>query len=236
VFVVEHRDGLVLFDTGQDRASVQDPDYFPGGPLGFLYHRLARFHIGEDQALPVRLDALGYSPTDVAVAALSHFHQDHIGGLPHLTGARIVASTTEYGQLKSRLAEARGVLRQHIDLPGLEWDPVEFDPLEHPDLKPFTHGADLMGDGSMILLPTPGHTPGSLSMLIRRPEADPLLFVGDLTYDAHAMEHEGTLPGVGSTKQLRATTARVIELKRRLPGLRILAAHDPGAEGALSAA
>jgi len=45
-YVVEHRDGLVLFDTGQDRASVTDPGYFPGGMTGFLYGRLARFEIG----------------------------------------------------------------------------------------------------------------------------------------------------------------------------------------------
>src|SRR3954453_17946089 len=39
VSVLEHRDGLVLFDTGQDRATVTDPRYFPGGPAGFLYDR-----------------------------------------------------------------------------------------------------------------------------------------------------------------------------------------------------
>ncbi len=36
-YVIEHGEGLVLFDTGQDRASVTDPDYFPGGMTGFLY-------------------------------------------------------------------------------------------------------------------------------------------------------------------------------------------------------
>src|SRR6185436_1499128 len=49
VYVVEHRDGLVLFDTGQDRATVTDLRYFPGGPAGVLYDRLARFHIGPDE-------------------------------------------------------------------------------------------------------------------------------------------------------------------------------------------
>jgi N-acyl homoserine lactone hydrolase len=41
VYVIEHRDGLVLFDSGQDRASVTDPDYFPGGVTGVMYDRLA---------------------------------------------------------------------------------------------------------------------------------------------------------------------------------------------------
>ena len=49
-YVIEHRDGLVLFDTGQDRASVTDPGYFPGG-TGVLYERLAQFEISPDETL-----------------------------------------------------------------------------------------------------------------------------------------------------------------------------------------
>ena len=195
---------------------------------------MARFDIQPDQTLPNQLQRFGYATDDVSVAVLSHLHQDHIGGLAHLSGASIVTTATEYAQLSSRLAEARGVLRRHVDLPGLHWDPVHFEALDDPELTPFTHGVDLMGDRSMILLPTPGHTPGSLSMLIRRPGHDPLLMVGDLTYDARAMENESVIPGVGSTRQLDDTTRRVLELKRRQPGLRILAAHDPSAEATLT--
>ena len=60
-YVIEHRDGLVLFDTGQDRASVTDPGYFPGGMTGFLYGRLARFEIGPQETLSAGLDRLGYA-------------------------------------------------------------------------------------------------------------------------------------------------------------------------------
>lgn len=236
VFVVEHRDGVVLFDTGQDRASVTDPGYFPGGPLRLVYRRLARFDIQPDQTLPEGLRRLGHTNDDVVAAVLSHLHQDHIGGLAHLHGARIVTSTAEHRQLTSPLAETRGVLRSHIDRPGLRWEPTEFEPLGDPELAPFTHGSDLMGDGSLVLLPTPGHTPGSLSMLVRRPGLDPLLMVGDLTYDADALESAGRLPGVGSTRLLRQSADMVLELKRRHPGLRILAAHDPAAAAALEGA
>ena len=44
-FVIEHDDGLVLFDTGQDRASVTDPGYFPGGLVGAMYRRTAKADI-----------------------------------------------------------------------------------------------------------------------------------------------------------------------------------------------
>lgn len=236
VFVIDHVDGLVLFDTGQDRASVTDPDYFPSGPLGHFYRRLARFAIGPEETLSAQLERLGYAAADVTTAVLSHLHQDHIGGLGELRNARIVVTDSEYGLLNRRTDEARGVLSRHIDLPGLHWDRVRFGPLDDPGIAPFTDGYDLMGDRSMVLLPTPGHTPGSLSMLVRRPGEDPLLMVGDLTYDAAAMEHDQTLSGVGPRRQLHESTRRVLELKRRHPNLRILGAHDPAAETTLHAA
>jgi glyoxylase-like metal-dependent hydrolase (beta-lactamase superfamily II) len=236
VFVIDHRDGLVLFDTGQDRASVTDPDYFPRRPLRILYDRLARFEIGVHETLPAGLEAIGRSIDDVTHAVISHLHQDHIGGLRRLEGVPILLSRAEHDQLGNPFAEANGVLRRHIDLPGLRWTPIDFGPITDPELRPFNRGVDLMGDGSMVVLPTPGHTPGSLSMLVRRRGLAPLLMVGDLTYDAAAMERDGTVPGVGSARRLRESTDRVLAMKRRCPDLRILAAHDPAAACLLGAA
>jgi N-acyl homoserine lactone hydrolase len=44
--VIEHRDGLVLFDTGQDWPSLTDPGYFPGSMARVLYGSLAQFDNG----------------------------------------------------------------------------------------------------------------------------------------------------------------------------------------------
>src|SRR5450631_1454407 len=59
VYVIEHAKGLILFDTGQDRASVTDTAYFPGAFTGYLYRRLARFDIAADDTLTAQLAALG---------------------------------------------------------------------------------------------------------------------------------------------------------------------------------
>src|SRR5687768_16218667 len=72
VYVIEHEKGLVLFDTGQDRASVTDDSYFPGGFTRVIYDRLARFQMGEEDTLTAQLATLGYSPGDVDTAILSH--------------------------------------------------------------------------------------------------------------------------------------------------------------------
>ena len=101
-------------------------------------------------------------------------------------------------------------------------------------MQPFGTGHDLFGDGSLVILPTPGHTLGSLSMLVRRPDGPPLLRAGDLTYDVHAFER-GVPAGVGSRRQLRETRDRVLALRSTNPGLQILAAHDPAAAELLDA-
>ena len=234
-YVIEHRDGLVLFDTGQDRASVTDPGYFPGGMTGVLYERLARFEIGPQQTLSAGLNQLGYAAGDVKTAVISHLHQDHIGGLAELSQAGIVVSQAEWDTLSSPLPQMRGLMRRHIDLPGLRWQRIEPELTGDHDLAPFRAGHDLSGDGSLVLLPTPGHTPGSMSLLVRRPGLPPLIMVGDLTYDAHLLE-AGHVPGVGSRRRLRQATAMINAMRQRNPGLVILPAHDPGAASRLAQA
>jgi glyoxylase-like metal-dependent hydrolase (beta-lactamase superfamily II) len=235
VYVIEHRDGVVLFDTGQDRASVTDPSYFPDGANGVIYRRLARFDVSEDETLTAGLARLGYSTGDVTRAVISHLHQDHIGGVGELPGSSLLVSREEWRSLHRPMAEARGLLRAHIELPGRKWEPIGDEPLHDPSLEPFARGHDLFGDGALTILPTPGHTPGSLSMLVRRRDAPPLLLVGDLTYDVHAFER-GRAGGVGSKRALRETRAKVLALRANQPGMQILAAHDPAAAGLLDAA
>ncbi|HEU4541382.1 MAG TPA: N-acyl homoserine lactonase family protein [Jiangellaceae bacterium] len=235
VYAIEHRHGLVLFDTGQDRSSVTAPDYFPAGLTGLVYSRLARFDIGPSDTLAAGLSRLGYRVDDVRTAVISHLHQDHIGGLPVLGKADIVISRTEWETLESPLPEARGFMRRHIELPGLHWRRIAPELLGDSALAPFTAGHDLFGDGSLVVLPTPGHTPGSVSMLVRRPGRAPLLLVGDLTYDADLLA-AGMLPGVGNKKQMRAALSQVNALRQAMPDLVVLAAHDPRAADLLAAA
>jgi len=133
------------------------------------------------------------------------------------------------------LAAPRGFLRAHIDLAGLRWNRIHLEPLGEADLAPFTSGHDLFGDASLVLLPTPGHTPGSVSLMVRRPGHAPLLMVGDLTYDAHLLA-AGHVPGAGSKRRMRDAVIAVNALGQRWPDLTVLAAHDPTATDRLATA
>jgi len=124
-------------------------------------------------------------------------------------------------------------MTRHIDLPGSRWNRVVPAPTDDPNLSAFARSHDLFGDGSLVLVPTPGHTPGSMSLRVRQAGHPPLLMVGDLTYDGHVFE-DGHVPGVGSRRRLREATAMVNKMREHMPDLVILAAHDPGAADRLN--
>jgi N-acyl homoserine lactone hydrolase len=236
VYVIEHEKGLVLFDTGQDRRSVTDPTYFPGGLVGLAYRRLAKFEISGDATLTEQLSARGYDIADVRVAILSHLHQDHIGGLRELPkSAQVLVSAAELAEVDKRFAVLSGLMKDHIRVAGINWVPITPQPVQDKSIAPFTHAHDVMGDGSLLLLPTPGHTPGSMSLLLRSEGLPSMLFVGDVTYDADLLAAD-RVPGVGDRAGLHETTRRINQLAAQFPELPILAAHDPAAAGRLESA
>src|SRR3954466_6345915 len=205
-YVIDHPDGLVLFDAGQDPAASTDPgSFFPGGLLGFLYRRLGRFHITESETLAAQRSGIGRAIEDVRAVVVSHLHTDHIGGLREIAAlspqAEVLVAEAEWATLSSPLPAARGLLVDRIKVPGVRWRPVRFEAVDDPDLRPFTFAYDLFGDGSLVLLPTPGHTPGSLSLLVHRLAGPPLILVGDLAYSSAALR-SGVLAGVGHRRHM----------------------------------
>ena len=124
VVVLEHPQGTVLFDTGQDPASVSDPAYYPSGLLGWIYRRQAEFRLPEQAGLVAALGSVGRSPKDVTRVALSHLHQDHAGNVAALTHAEVLVDPAEAAILEAKSPELHGVLPRHLDVPGLVLTPA----------------------------------------------------------------------------------------------------------------
>lgn len=233
-YAIEHRDGLVLFDTGVDPALVTDPNYI-SSPIGrFILKKVFRFHIGPEDALDKQLESIGLAASDVTKVIISHLHFDHIGGIAQVPQAELLVSKNDWQRLDAPHPERDWFLREHIELPGANWKSIDFSPTHDPLLASFGVCYDCMGDGSLVLLPTPGHTPGSMSLLVRSSELPPLLFVGDLTYEVEPL-NDDQVPGIGDAESLKQSFAKVRELKKALPDLMVIPSHDPSASKSLNA-
>ena len=234
-FLIDHRDGLVLFDTGIDPAIMSDKGYIKQAIGRFLLPRIFRLHVSEADRIDRVLADTGVAAGDVRTAIISHLHFDHVGGIAQIPQADLMVSQREWAILSEPHPEHEWILREHIEIPSAKWRPISFGPTDDPLFEGFDGIHDVAGDGCMILLPTPGHTAGSMSMLLRQDGWNPILLVGDLTYEAALLEQD-VVPGTGEKKALLASFAKVRRLKQRLPGLAIVASHDFAAERVVSVA
>jgi len=164
VYVVKHEQGIVIFDTGQDRASVTDTAYFPKGVVGWLYSRLAKFQITQNETLKTGLERLGVGLSEIKYAVISHLHQDHIGGLSDLANSptKIVVSQPELAASRKLGAVLDGYMREHIYIDGVQFHEPELADVSKFGIPGFELGWDVFGDGVLVVVPLKGHTQGSL--------------------------------------------------------------------------
>lgn len=209
-FLVEHPTGLCLFDAGQT-ARAAAPGWFPRWQPFF---RLARFELSpEDEAAP-QLRARGIEPRDVRHVVLSHLHTDHVGGLDAFVHAEVLVARSEWRRGTGLGGRIRGYLPQY-------W-PDELEPtlvdFEDGAVGPFAASHDVTGEGRLLLVPAPGHTPGHAALLVRS-ERRSWLLAGDLARTA--AEVERVAPAI-------ASWCREEEVD-------VLTAHDPSASDSAEA-
>ncbi len=153
VFLVRHPDGLLLFDTGQT-ARAAGPGYHP---RWHPFLRLARFELEAGDEIGAQIDT-----ESVRWVVLSHLHTDHIGGVDAFPGAEVIVSRVEWERAQGLSGRLRGYLPQHWPL----GHPMLID-FGGPAVGPFAGSYDVAGDGRLLAVPTPGHTPGHVSLLVR---------------------------------------------------------------------
>lgn len=146
-FLLRHSQGNVLFDTGCHPSVHVDPEARWGGMAK------AMTAIADPAENVVsELKKLGLAPQDIDVVVNSHFHPDHCGCNEYFTQAVVVCHQHELEAAQAPNAENMGFL-------AVDWKqpmPVQTIDGEH----------DVFGDGKILLVPVPGHTPGMTAALV----------------------------------------------------------------------
>ena len=200
-FLVEHPAGLCLFDTGQT-ARAAAPGWFP---RWHPFFRLSRFELTPEDEVAPQLLARGVEPGEIRRVVLSHLHTDHVGGLDAFVHAEVIVSRREWKRAAGIGGQIRGYLPQYWPR-QLEPRLVDF---AGAAVGPFAASFDVAGDGRLLLVPTPGHTPGHASLLVRDRDRSWLL-IGDMAHTAAELER----------------SAPTVAGWCREEGVSVLAAHD----------
>ncbi len=225
VWVIEQGVRVVLVDTGET-SRVHELGYHPSWHP--FYRRGARFSVAPEDELGPQLRNLGIKPADVSDVILTHLHTDHAGGLRHVVGSRTWVNPSELSRAQGMMGRLNGYLPHRWPK---WWEPRALEFKDAP-VGPFSQSADLTGNGEILVIPTPGHTPAHVSVLVQGSTS--VLLAGDTSY-TQALLQAGKVDGVSPDEEVsRKTMERILELGRERP-LVYLPSHDPESLARLTA-
>jgi N-acyl homoserine lactone hydrolase len=209
-YVIDHPDGVALFDCGLHAEIVDEHD-----PYRQRLRKGGMDSTVTAEELPdAALKRLDIDPARVRYVALSHLHFDHAGGLHALPNATVVVQRREWE------AGADEDLARRYALPKRFFD------LGH-DLKLIDGEHDLFGDGAVTLHPSYGHTPGHQSMRVRSAMGDHLL-VADACYHCEVVETR-QFPEFADHATMNASLDGLLAM--RTPDTVMVFGHDPAQWG-----
>jgi N-acyl homoserine lactone hydrolase len=158
--LIQHKQGNVLFDTGCHPSVVEQGEE----RWGSLMKVMTPIMRAEDTLLP-SLACVGVNPDDIDVVVNSHFHPDHCGCNEFFRKATIMVHAREIEAANAPGAEAAGYLRA-------DWD--------HGQTTDAVNGErDVFGDGRLVLIPLPGHTPGTMGATVNLDSGGSFLLASD---------------------------------------------------------
>jgi N-acyl homoserine lactone hydrolase len=203
--LLRHHQGNVLFDTGCHPAAAQDPQ----ARWGSLAKIMTPMMQPTDNVVAA-LGLIGLGCDDVDVVVCSHLHPDHCGCNTFFKRATFVIHAAEVAAARTPDAEAAGYL-------AAEWE-------QDTPLDTIERERDLFGDGRVVLIPLPGHTPGTIGALIALDQSGTFLLASD-TVSLRATLDTGTIPrNTWNTAALEQSLAEVRRIEAR--GATLLCGHD----------
>lgn len=205
-YLIEHPKGTALFDTGMHPDCQHDPEGRVGQRLAGLFS--FDYRPGED--IGAHLQAIGRDPAQIDIVVNSHLHFDHAGGNALVPNASLVVQRREWEAGRDPdLAAANGFNRADFDL-GHRVILIDG---EH----------DLFGDGSVVCLPTYGHTPGHQSLKLRLASGE-IVLAADACYFCRTLRERRLPQRVHDRTAMLASLAGLA--RREAAGARIFFGHD----------
>jgi N-acyl homoserine lactone hydrolase len=195
-WLIRHGSEWLLWDTGVPESALHDPKGWSTLPKLIVYHL--------DRTLTEQLAEIGLKTTDVTYVALSHSHGDHIGNVRLFQNSTILIQRAEYTWISSpdgpndNVNQLKALARNLMGTP------------KH--LKLLDGDTDVFGDGSVTLVSTPGHTPGSQSLLVHLKKSGFIILSGDVVHLEENFEKD-TVPSLNTDK---AASIASMERVRRM--------------------
>ena len=215
--LVQHPKGSLLFDAGFGESVEAHRKTSPW---------LLRVTTKYDRKTSVaeQLRAAGIAPSSLTAVVLTHAHWDHVSGLETLPGSPVWVTREELafvrgGDASTALSRQLGTTRY-----------VAYDFPDGPYLG-FARSRDVFGDGSVVLVPAPGHTPGSIVAFLATPDGKRYALIGDMAWQREGIDLPAEKPWIARRVDAdragtRAMLIRLHQIKAAMPGLIIVPAHD----------
>ena len=220
-WVIEHNEGVIVVDTG-DTSRTSEPGYFP---RWHPYYNLAvRFHVKPEQEIGVQLKQMGISPKDVKKVILTHMHTDHAGGLHHFPESQIYVNMPEYKRTRGFRRQVDGYLSHRMPA-WFSPQPIVFD---SKSFGPFQKFWNITGNGDVKVVPTHGHTPAHISVIVINEDVHYFL-AGDTSYSEENLLQkiaDGVSP---DPNQAIGTMQNILSFASQHPTV-YLPTHDPNSE------
>lgn len=208
-FLIRHPRGVLLWDTGlgdkyaQAKGGVDD--------LGT--------HLSVNVRLVDQLKAIGLAPAGINYVAFSHLHADHTGN------ANLFGRSTF-------LMNAKEIAWASATPTPIGVDPATFSVYESANKQVIERDHDVFGDGRVLILRAPGHTPGHQVLLLRLKKAGAVVLSGDL-YHARESRQFRRVPAFNDSRaDTLAYMDRIETIVRNLHA-RFVIQHDPADFAAL---
>jgi N-acyl homoserine lactone hydrolase len=202
-YLIEHPRGRLLWDSGLPLsvAGQGEMDVPGGGRMSYA------------TSIVQQLAHQGLEPADIDLLAMSHFHFDHVGGANALRTSLLLIQQTEY--------DAAFLHPEKFPI---------FDTSLYPDLhfapKRLLNGDhDVFGDGQVMIISAPGHTPGHQVLLVRLKKTGPILLSGDLYHFRVTRELRRT-PSFNTNTQDTLKSMDKVERLIKASGATLWIEHD----------